>query len=259
MVLWVVVANQARIDSDHRQVDKQVEKQLKRAQKQWRTQQKTDFECAEDAMLQAQAIADSWRYHTLTGLSVVAQPHYEQPGSPKKGAVPTRITYRAIATVIADEAAIERAKRKAGRFILATHVVDDPSVTPESILTDYKGQQAPERGFKMLKDPLFFTSSVFLKTPERIVALATIMGLSLMVYTLAQRHLRQALADSNDTVLNQRKQPTKSPTLRWIFQAFQAVHLVVLNGQAQVSNLTPERLKILQLLGAPCQKYYLTG
>ena len=161
--------------------------------------------------------------------------------------------------MVPEEAAIEHTKRKAGRFILATNVVDDPSVTPETILTDYKGQQAPEGGFKMLKDPLFFTSSVFLKTPERIVALATIMALSLMVYTLAQRHLRQALANSDGTILNQRKQPTKSPTLRWIFQAFQAIHLVVLDGQAQVSNLTPERLKILQFLGPPCQKYYLTG
>ena len=90
----------------------------------------------------------------------------------------------------------------------------------------------------MLKDPMFFAASVFLKTPERIVALATIMGLSLMVYTLAQRHLRQALAAANDTVQNQHKQPTKSPTLRWIFQAFQAIHLVVINGQTQVANLT---------------------
>ena len=78
--LWVVVENQARIDSDHRQVDKQVEKQLKRAEKQWRTQQKTDFECPQDALIQAQALSDSWRYHALTDLSVVEQPHYEQSG-----------------------------------------------------------------------------------------------------------------------------------------------------------------------------------
>ena len=257
--LWVVVENQARIDSDRRQVDKQVEKQLKRAEKQWSTQQKTDFEYPEDALIQARAIADSWRYHRLSELTVVKQPHYEHSGRPKKGATPTRITYRAVATVIADDAAIERAKRKAGRFILATNVVDDTTVTPDTILTDYKGQQAAEGGFKMLKDPMFFAASVFLKTPKRIAALATIMGLSLMVYTLAQRHLRQVLADTNDTVLDQRKQPTQSPTLRWIFQVFQAVHLLVRGGQAQVSNLTPERLKILRCFGAPAQKYYLTG
>ncbi len=60
--LWVVVEKQARVDSDRHQVDKQVEKQLKRAEKQWRAQQKTDFECPEDALIQAKAIANSWRY-----------------------------------------------------------------------------------------------------------------------------------------------------------------------------------------------------
>lgn len=42
----------------------------------------------------------------------------------------------------------------------------------EAVLEDYKRQQAPERGFGLLKDPLFFTSSVFLKTPQRIETLA---------------------------------------------------------------------------------------
>jgi transposase len=50
----------------------------------------------------------------------------------------------------------------------------------------------------------FLPKSVFLKTPERIAALATIVGLSLMVYTLAQRQLRQALAAANETVPDQR-------------------------------------------------------
>ena len=34
------------------------------------------------------------------------------------------------------------------------------------------GQQSNERGFRFLKDPLFFTSSVFVKTPERVEAIA---------------------------------------------------------------------------------------
>jgi transposase len=256
---WVVVENQARVDSDRQQVDKQVEKHRQRAEKQWRTQQRTDFSCPDDALTQARKVAQSWRYHALAKLTVVKQAHHEKSGRPKKGAVPTHWRYRAMATVVTDERAIEGAKRKAGRFILATNVVDDPDVTAERILRDYKGQQAPERGFKMLKDPLFFTSSVFLKTPKRIAALATIMGLSLMVYTLAQRQLRKALAKANDTVLDQRKQPTSNPTMRWIFQCFQAVHLVYLYGNAHVSNLTPQRLKVLSFLGASCQKYYLTG
>ncbi|MGB7413988.1 MAG: IS1634 family transposase [Thermosynechococcaceae cyanobacterium] len=156
---------------------------------------------------------------------------------------------------------IETAKRKAGRFILATNQVEETEVevTPETILSDYKGQQTAEGGFKLLKDPLFFTSSVFLKTPERIAALATVMALALMVYTLGQRHLRTALAQNNETVLDQKKRPTQTPTLRCIFQGFQAIHLVGLNGQNQVSNLTAERRKILSFFDPLCQKYYLTG
>jgi transposase len=46
------------------------------------------------------------------------------------------------------------------------------------------------REFGFFKDPLFFTSSVFLKSPEQIMALAMIMVLCLLVYNLEQRQLR---------------------------------------------------------------------
>lgn len=122
---------------------------------------------------------------------------------------------------------------------------------------EYKGQQSSERGFRFLKDPLFFTSSVFLNTPRRVAALAMVMGLCLLVYTLGQRQLRQALAHAEETIPNQLKKPTSTPTLRWVFQCFQAVHLVYFNHQLQISNLTDARLRILRFLGNPCQKYYL--
>lgn len=254
---WVVVENQARVETDCQQVDKQVAKQLVHATKQLRRQQTIEFNCAADARRQAETLATRWPYHRLSQLDVLEQHHYARSGRPKTGATPTRVTYRITAQIVADDAAIHQAKRKAGRFILATNVIDDDTLTDEMILSDYKGQSASEQGFGMLKDPLFFTSSVFLKTPERIAALATIMGLSLMVYTLAQRQVRQALDHANETLLDQRKRPTQTPSLRWIFQRFQAIHLVWLDEQPQVSNLSPERLKILRFLGAPCQKYYL--
>lgn len=48
-----------------------------------------------------------------------------------------------------------------------------------------------ERGFRFLKDPLFFADSLFLKKPERIMALVMIMGLALLIYALAERQLRR--------------------------------------------------------------------
>ncbi|MEG4812315.1 hypothetical protein QUA82_33135 [Microcoleus sp. F8-D3] len=53
----------------------------------------------------------------------------------------------------------------------------------DNVLKEYKAQQSTEIGFRFLKDPLFFTSSVFVKNPQRVEAIAMIMGLCLLVYT----------------------------------------------------------------------------
>lgn len=152
---------------------------------------------------------------------------------------------------------IEGEKIKAGRFILATNILDPKAVSNEKILAEYKEQQSNERGFRFLKDPLFFTASVFVKKPERVEVIAMIMGLCLLVYNLAQRKLRKQLETAEKGVRNQVKKFTKKPTMRWIFQMFQAVHLVKINGEKQVSNLTQERQEILQHLGKYCGQYYL--
>lgn len=82
------------------------------------------------------------------------------------------------------------------------------------------------------------------------------MALTLMVYTLAERKLRQALDAKQQTVRDQRKQPTAKPTFRWIMQKFQGIHWVTLDGQRQISNLNDERQLIIHLLGPPVERYY---
>jgi transposase len=84
-----------------------------------------------------------------------------------------------------------------------------------------------------------------------------IMVLCLLVYNLAQRQLRLALAIAQDTIPNQLGKPTNSPTLRWVFQCFMAVHLVSFQNLTQVVNLSPLRLHILNFFSPSCQRYYL--
>jgi transposase len=50
--------------------------------------------------------------------------------------------------------------------------LDKSKFNSDEILIKYKEQQAAERGFSFLKDPLFFADSVFLKTPKRIETMA---------------------------------------------------------------------------------------
>lgn len=113
-----------------------------------------------------------------------------------------------------------------------------------------------QRGFGFLKDPLFFTSSIYIKSPERIEAMSMIMGLCLLVYTLAQRQIRAALSASESTIKNQLGKSINNPTIRWVFQCFQSIHLVKFDDEITISNMTASREFILSLLPINCLYYY---
>ncbi|WP_414620457.1 IS1634 family transposase [Calothrix sp. CCY 0018] len=94
--------------------------------------------------------------------------------------------YHLEATLSKNEAAITNSVQSAGRFVLATNILDEKILSNSEMISEYKAQQSCERGFGFLKDPLFFADSIFLKTPKRIEALTMIMALCLLVYTIAQ-------------------------------------------------------------------------
>jgi transposase len=202
-------------------------------------------------------IALSLEFYQIDELKLIPHFRHGKSGRPPKNQQPTQCHYEINAGLIPNQDAIATEKPKAGRFILATNVWDYEQLSNSNLLIEYKEQPSTERGFRFLKDPLFFTSSVFLKSPQRIAVLAMVMGLSLLVYSLGQRSLRLALAKAQQTIPNQLVKPTASPTLRWVFQCFMSIHLVSFAGVKQISNLTSERGYILQFFSSFCRKYYL--
>ena len=86
--------------------------------------------------------------------------------------------------------------------------------------------------------------------------MAMIMGLCLLVYTLAQRQIRTALSSSKSTIKNQLGKSINNPTMRWVFQCFQSIYLVNLNGEISISNMTSYREYILMFLPPTCRYYY---
>ena len=126
-------------------------------------------------------------------------------------------------------------------------------MSAEELITIYKAQGTTvERGFRFLKDPMFFADSVFLKNPKRIMALLMVMTLSLLVYSIAERQLREALKSEDETIPNQVGKPTQTPTMRRIFQIFEGVEVLLIKlptgFQRVVMNLDELRLKILNFL-----------
>ena len=84
-----------------------------------------------------------------------------------------------------------------------------------------------------------------------------VMGLCLLVYALGERMLRRVLEESGAEIRHQTDKPTDRPTLRWVFQLFQAVHLLNVDGTKRITNLTEERERLLSFLLPGCRRYYL--
>lgn len=247
---WLVVESKERQESDLKRLEKNLDKVQAEATRQLLQLSRQSFACVADALKAANKLSKKLKYHQLVAIDTQEMPSK----STRKN---SDTNYKITACLELKSDVVEAERRQAGRFILATNVLDVNQLSPEDMIAKYKNQQSSERGFSFLKDPLFFTDSVFLKSPERIEALALIMGLCLLVYTLAQRQLRQTLKQAKTGIKNQLGRLTERPTLRWIFQCFQAVHLLQVDSVKQVSNLTDERLKTLSFFPATCQAYYL--
>ena len=254
---WLIIESEVRKKSSIQQVLKQVLKQQEKAEAALRQLSRQEFACKPDAKIAIERLSNSLKYHQIKEIQYSEKAVHEKSGRPSKSTQPDQIKYQVKGQLETRLSVIEAEKIKAGRFILATNIVDKNELSNDETLKEYKAQQSNERGFRFLKDPLFFTSSVFVKSPERVEAIAMIMGLGLLVYTLAQRKLRQELESSGSGIKNQVKKLTNRPTMRWVFQVFQAVHLVAVNGEKEVSNLTEEHRKILAYLGKGCGQYYL--
>lgn len=256
---WLIVESEQRQQADIQQLHKRIDKEHSSKSAQLRQLSAQVFACQPDAQKAAIKFEQSLKYHRLVELKFIAQPHYDKAGRPRQDEQPSRITYSVQATLVPPPEVIEVEMTRVGRFILATNVLDATELSANDVLREYKDQQSNERGFRFLKDPLFFTSSVFVKSPKRVEALAMIMGLCLLVYSLAQRQLRQALQLAGEAIKNQVGKLTSRPTLRWVFQSFQSVHLLIIDGVEQITNLTPERQKILRFLGTEARRYYHSG
>ena len=125
------------------------------------------------------------------------------------------------------------------------------------LLDAYQGQQPVERGFRFLKSPEFLAASLYLKKPERIMALVMVMTVCLLVDAALEHRIRQALNEQGATFPNQKGKRIQTPTARWVFQYFMGIHVLYQVGAwPWVLNLTEEHGNLLKLLGQPYMQFY---
>jgi transposase len=258
---WLLVYSEAAFQRELESLKKAQARELVQTEKEWRKLCQPEYKCQADAETAAQRFNQRWKYHRATS-QVQPITKYAHPGRPATETEPDIVAYRLIGTVSASAEALEIAKKSLGKFIIATNQLDAEGLSSLAMLEHYTAQGVSvERGFRFLKDPLFFAHSLFLKKPERIMALVMIMTLSLLIYALAERQLRQALAQNNQTIPDQKGKPSQVPTMRWVFQIFEGLDVLTIwqNDQIflrQLPNLRPIHTQILRLFGKSVQNCY---
>jgi transposase len=261
---WIVVRTQEGEERARATLVRQADRdQVTWAKRLWHLGNQT-FACQPDAEAALAKTCQRLPPWFVVASHVTAHPTYATPGRPRKDTAPTRQAWQIQATLTRDPAALEREALRRAAFLVGTNLLDVAAWPDEAVIALYREQSVAERGFAFLKDPLFLASSVFVKRPERIMALAFIMTLCLLVYKLAEMRVRQQLAATGLTVPDQVRKPTARPTLRWLFQCFEGIdlhHTLHPGGTraTEVLRLTPVHRLVLRLLGPAYENCYLAS
>ncbi len=257
---WVIV----RTSASQQRAQASLQRQVTRTQASWECKcwhlAAQRFACEADARVALERELKGKPSWLEVHHDVVAHPHYAGKGRPRKEASPLTHQWQIVATVTVNQPQVDEEALRKACFIVGTNELESAALSDQELVTTYKDQGGVERGFRFLKDPLFLASSVFVKKPERIIALSLIMVLCLLVYRLAEYRLRARLAETEQAIPDQVGKPTARPTMRWVFQCFEGIEL--LHVQTNTTSLTIVlRLEsahqlILALLGPLYEKIY---
>ncbi len=233
---WLVVFSQAALERAEATVTKARQREYEAIEKQRFHLQAQRFATPEAAQQALASLAKDWQYHPLEASRLIEHKRDARKGRPTPHTPLKAIEWQIDSHVRPNEEAIRHRMQVNACCVLGTTISASALSDPE-VMAAYKGQAQVEGGFRFLKDPLLFVSSVFVKKPCRLEGLLMVMTLALPVYSVTQRRLRQQLARQQATVPNQLQQPTERPTLRWVFQRLEGIHRVRVTVQGELHDL----------------------
>lgn len=213
---------------------------------------------AVDAILDAQGAREFLR----VDIGEVKHETYRQAGRgrPSKDTTYKRhVTTRFDVNWEIDGKQLEIAAAGDGVFPLITNLID---WKPEDVLQAYKRQPTIEKRFSQFKSD-FRVAPVYLKSVKRIVGLLALYFFALMVQSLLERELRQAMeAQGLESLpLYPEGRPCRRPTTRQVLDTFEPIarHSIEIPGSDAsdifTTELAPIHHMILKLLDVPISDY----
>ena len=257
---WLIIHTQAGRERAIESVNKQLLKLTSKEQKAFRSLCRQTYACEADAKVAFKAFIKTLKATEIIDFTIENKPYYNTKGRPKKDQEPDGFHYFIAGQTASLPSEYKRRVERKSCFILATNQLDKTLLPNDDVVKTYKNQQKVERGFRFMKDPLFHASTLYLKSPKRIMALMMIMTLCLLVYSALEYRIRQALKEADQTFPNQVGKETKTPTARWVFQYFTGIHLLVIQELTfLVLNLNEHHRRLLHLLGKSYEDFYSSG
>ncbi|NNJ83353.1 MAG: IS1634 family transposase, partial [Gammaproteobacteria bacterium] len=202
---WVVVYSPEAYQRGLKTVKKNCLSQSNAKFKAFRKLCKQDFACEADAHKALVAFSQGRQKITFVAdAQVIAVPRYEGKGRPAQDRKPDFYVYRIEGGIASIPTEKNRRIERKSCFILASNQLNQEELSDKELIDAYKDQQKVERGFRFLKDPMFMASTLFLKSPKRIMALMMLMTVCLLVYAALEFRIRDALKTQSQSFPNQK-------------------------------------------------------
>ena len=256
---WLVVRSQASIHKAEESVKKALEKETTEVKKKVFHMEAQEFDNLEQAKKELDRLNKKLRYTQLLIHEQVEVKKYNKRGRPAPDDIPEDIKIKVKIKFQALEEKITAAIQQKSCYVLGTNSCSD-KFPPKNIINTYTEQYKVEKSFRFLKGSEFFTSAFFIKKPSRVMALTCIMSLSLLIYAVAERKLRDKLKELDESVPDMLGKPTQTPTLRWVFKLLSGISLVSIdiNGEIKkvLHGIDELKIKIIGFFGERAMKIY---
>lgn len=246
----IVVHSSAHDKRRHKRIDRLLEQKRKSLDATLKKINSAAFFCRADAEATVDKLhrGAAGSYHRFEcQISKVAKYPRGRPAK-NKPRVPTGYKYVLQAIIKPDDTAVAPLRIEAGCFVLICNIDDMVKWPAGALLELYKDQSGIEQNFGFLKDPVI-VNSIFLKKPHRIEVLGLVLIISLLIWRLMQRCMRQYIKNTGTTITGWRKRPTKRPTSFMMTTKFLSILVLRSDNQRQLAKpLRPVQLEFLRAL-----------
>jgi transposase len=254
----IVVHSSAHDKRRHKRIDRLLKQDRKQLEADCKKATTTAYLCHGDAQSAAEKLIrkSETSYHRLQ-LDIEKLPKYGRgrPASGKPRAV-VCYEYRLTTTIMEAPEKVNPLRQEAGCFVLLTNLLDQQADWPApELLSLYKSQIGIEKNFSFLKDPAI-VNSIFLKKAERIEVLGLVLLVSLLIWRLMERSMRQYVEANDCTLPGWVRRQAKKPTAFMMTTKFASIMVITIGRHRQLAKpLKLFQREYLKALGVTAEAF----